>query len=160
MKLLHLAIVPLIALAVAATARGDNRWDYPAGRSGVNQVAAGRAGQLRVFDCQTPDSVETVILWYAERLGLAENNTLAVAASQGFDKLPKHKDTKFNTGFGHDTGDRSDHTQLIAHIAPAHAHVTLLHRPDLKRPSSITISIAETPTGASIHVIQPMQNGQ
>lgn len=153
MRLARLAFVTLFSFGMAATTYGEDTWDYPSGRNGVNQVAAGRAGQLRVFDCQTTDSVETVVLWYAKRLGLKDDHRLSVSASKGFDKL--ENDTDFNYGFGHDTDNRRDHTQMMAHVTPSHAHVTFLHRPDFKRPSSVTISIAESPNGTSVHVIQP-----
>ena len=149
---MRLVSLPLLLLGIAATTQAADLWDYPAGRRGVNQVSAGNAGQLRVFNCRTIDSVETVFLWYAKRLGLKDDHRLSVTASKGFSTL--ENSAHFDYGFGHDTKDKRDHSQMMAHVARNDTHVTFLHRPDFKRPSSITISIAQTCKGTSVHVIQ------
>lgn len=153
MRLLTFSIVFANALAIAVKTQGDDTWDYPSGRHGVNNVSAGRAGEIRVFECETTDSVESVVLWYAKRLGASDDDRLSASAIKGFGALKKGR--IFSYGFGYDTDNRKDHTQLIAHVTPAHAHVTFVHLPDFTQSSSVTISIAETPTGTSVQVIQP-----
>ena len=148
------ALVAALTAACFTPAIAGDEWDYPnAGRRGVNHVSAGRAGQLRVFDCETTDRAEDVVAWYGMRLGMPSDHGLLVAASEGFAQL--ENDLHVTHGFGHDTDKRKDHTQLVAHITKRHAHVTFVHRPDLNTRMAITISISQTPTGASVHVIQP-----
>lgn len=154
MRVPRIVLVAVAILGMTVVAEADDKWDYPAGRHGVNQVSAGKAGHLRVFDCETTESVETVILWYAKRLGLDDKHSLLAAASKGFDQL--EKDTHYQYGWGHDTDDRRDNTFMSVHIRRGgHAHVSFLHRPDYQLPSVVSISIAKTPAGTSVHVIQP-----
>lgn len=145
----------ILVLGGTRLCESNDDWDYPnAGRTGVNEVSAGRAGQFRVFDCETTDGVEEVVLWYVDRMGIDADHRLVTAASEGFSKLDG--DLNLIAGFGHDTDERQDNTQIIAHISTTHAHVTLLHRPVLNQNADVTISISQIPRGTSIHIIQPL----
>jgi len=130
----------------------SDQWDYPAGRSNVSQVNAGKAGHLRVYDCKTSDTVEQVVLWYAERLGLPVEIGLFAVAKYGFDSL--QADTLFQDDYGSGTDNRKGHTQMVAHLSDGHAHVSFLHRPDIEHSAVVTISIAKFADRTSIHVVQ------
>ena len=148
-------IVSLMVQVTLFAAEGEDAWDYPSGRKkNVGEVAAGRAGELRVFDCETTDSVETVITWYAKKLGLKADHSLMKTAAEGFQKLANPENLSFQ--IYEDTDKTRHHTQLTAQITPEYAHVTIVHRPDFERPDNLIISIAETPSGASIHLIQTL----
>lgn len=153
MKLTHLFLPCAIFLFVDRAVAQENPWAYPAGRSGTNFVSAGRAGELRVYECETKDSIEKVVLWYGKRLRLAENHSLMAAASKGFGNNANHE---LSLGSGYDTGQRRDYTQVLAHLRKGGPHISLWHRPDFRQPDTITISIAKGSAATSIHVIEPL----
>lgn len=153
MRIADRTLVAILIATCGGVVFADDHWDYPnAGRRGVNEVSAGRGGQLRVFDCETTDPVEEVVLLYAKRMGMKSDHRLVIAASKGFSQL--ENDLHVDYGFGHDTDKKKDHTQVVANVTSHHAHVTFLHRPDLQRRVYTALSISQTPAGASVHVIQ------
>lgn len=79
-------------------------------------------------------------------------------AEKGFSTLANP--TIIQTGSGHDTDQRKDHTSMVARLAPMYAHVTFLHRPSFDGKQDLTISIASLPDGqTSVVVISPI-NGE
>jgi hypothetical protein len=85
-------------------------------------------------------------------MGMKSDHSLVIAASKGFSQL--EHDLHVDYGFGHDTDKKKDHTQIVAHVTSRYTHVTFLHRPDLERRVDTTLSISQTPAGASVHVIE------
>lgn len=154
----RVGVLVLAAISVSPLlAEEIGRWDYPAGRAGVAQVSAGKGGQLRVYDCETSDSIEQVVIWYFSSLGLDEEHRLLQAARDGFETLSA--DTHFQHGFGFDTQQRKDDTQMVAHLAEGQAHVSFLHRPDVQQAGVVLISIAEIAGRTSVHVVELPSDG-
>ena len=88
----------------------DSDWDYRSESGSVSDSHAGRAGLFRSYDFVTTDSIELVVLWYAQRFGFPDDHSLVTAAETGFDELSGA--LKVTSGYGHDTEKRNDHTVM------------------------------------------------
>lgn len=145
----------LLLVSHSASRSEDSPWDYSnMGRFGVSEMRAGRAGEFRTYHHTSNDAVEKVVIWYAKRLGLTEDDRLVVAARNGFANL--ENDRIINAGSGHDTDECKDHTAIVALLSRKHAHITFLHRQSFDGKQDITISITSTADGqTSIVVIEP-----
>lgn len=146
-SVLTLSLLPLSATVHAA----DSDWDYRTDSGSVSESHAGNAGLFRSYNFVTTDSIEKVVLWYAERFGLPEDHSLVAAARSGFGKLSAPLDV--TTGYGHDTDKRKDHTTIVGSITSEHAHITFLHRPDFSGRSDVSISLSSVAEGTSIIVV-------
>ena len=153
MKPISLVFACAIALFVDHLVAQDNRWDYPLPNAPteIHEVSAGRAGNLRVFVCRTTDSVEKVVLWYAKRLHVGDDQNLVRAASQGFKKAEQDS-IQFSTV--NDTNERRDYTYFSADFVKSEPHISIWHRPDFNQSATVTISISKISTGTSIHIIK------
>ncbi len=152
------SVAPLLLLMASfALCSGEEPgWDYPkSGPNGTSLERAGNAGKFRTYYCTSDDSAEKVVLWYAKRLGLPKDHSLVTTAEKGFSNLENQ--TIIKSGYGHDTDDRKDHTTMVALLAPAHVHITFLHRPGFDGNQDVTISISSSPDGkTSMVVIRPV----
>ena len=88
LSLIFACALPNIANSDEAPQSFSQRWSYPKNSTGGEGESTGTASFSRSTR-RTTDDVEKVVLWYAERVGLAQDHTLVVNATAGFSKLKK-----------------------------------------------------------------------
>jgi hypothetical protein len=155
-----LLVVSILALAVVSITEAfaeenidefSSRWDYPSNSAGGVGESKGIVSFSR-SSRRTTDSIEKVVLWYADRLGLAKDHSLVENAKAGFSKLESRLEIR--SGIGHDTESRQDHLSILGTITREHAHVTMIYQPNPAEKTDVIISITQTPNGTNIHVFR------
>lgn len=132
-----------------------NDWQYPsAGQSSGGTSSAGKAGDFRKFTGITSDSIEDVVLWYGEKVGISNSDSLLEAAESGFANA---KTVRFvNSVHLHDTTD-SHTAALVSGMYSSDAAHFMFHYVDgFPAANTLTISLTKIPTGASISIIHPI----
>jgi hypothetical protein len=153
-----LMISALLTVSPSANDRSDDfirRWAYPSNSAG----GVGKFSSTVVFSRsarRTTDSVEKVVLWYSERVGLTGDHSLVEAAKNGFSDLESR--LNIHSSYGHDTKEKRDHLSILGTITAKHAHVTMIYQPNLAKKTDVVISITQTPDGTNIHVLRQEPN--
>ena len=129
----------------------SQRWVYPNNSAGGDGESTGKVSYSRSTR-RTTDNVENVVLWYAERVGLAKDHALVLSANTGFAKLRKRLDIRTNIGQG--TEETPTNLAILGTITSDHAHVTMIYQSSLEEKTDVIISITQTPDGANIHVLR------
>ena len=162
---LVVSILVLAFVSVAAAFADENgdefsrRWDYPSNSAGGAGESKGIVSFSR-SSRRTTDSIEKVVLWYADRVGLAKDHALVKNAKAGFSKLESRLDIR--SGIGHDTDNSQDHLSILGTITREHAHVTMIYQTNPAEKTDVIISVTQTPSGTNIHVFRqnPHQRNQ
>jgi hypothetical protein len=145
---------PLILIAAVSVSQASGAdWDYPTGGpTSISESSLGKAGKFRTYQILTKDKSEKVTLWYAEQLGLGEDNGLVKAAEAGFDQLETH--STFDYVVGRDTNKEKWGALILASVSAKHASVQIFVRPENDPSYDVTISIHQTSMGTLVTVIQ------
>lgn len=142
----------LIVAAVSAPRPKADMWDYPAGGpSSTAQRSLATTGNFRSFATVTKDPPEKVVLWYAKRLGLGDNDGLVKAAEAGFGKL--ETPLEGHDGVAHDTDAEKWGALIEYSLSADSAHVHILVRPENDAAKDVAISINQSTKGTAISVI-------
>lgn len=153
MKLASLLV--LIAAVMVSQAFGAD-WEYPpGGPTGTSEHTLGKTGKFHTYHTVTKDSPEKVILWYAQKLNLKNDDELVKMAQAGFGKLEGVEQLGPN-GMGRDFPTDKWGALYSATLSPKHANVHIFVRPENDSINDLTISITQTPTGTAISVIQSL----
>jgi hypothetical protein len=143
----------LSVAAISATPSNSDTWDYPAGgQVSSEQHSLGKAGEFHSYSTVTKDSPEKVILWYAKRLGLSENNSVVIAAEAGFGKLKVPHEGRI--GIVRDTDAEKWGALFNYNLSADYVHANLFVRPENDAENDLAISIHQSPQGTTISVIQ------
>lgn len=130
-------------------------WDYPhrsnggIGESSDGLLAFGRSSR------HTLDPVEKVILWYADRLEVPNNDSLRKHAKEGGKNLDRKIGVRSN--YSNNTDTKKNNLQILGTLTQTYAHVTFLYQPNRKKKTDVVISITKVPDGTDVQVIQQLK---
>ncbi len=141
------------ALMVSQVAGAE--WVFPEdGPSSSGHSSLGKTGRFQGYCTVTNHSPEEVFLWYAKKLELGENHDLVKKAQAGFGSSEKLNLLSYS--IGRDTDSEKWGAIIRGSLSPKVAHIHIFVRPKNQSKNDVTISIAKTPAGTAISVIQSL----
>ena len=150
---MKVASLLILIAAVSVSQASGAEWEYPAGGpTGSGEHSVGKAGNFHSYQTLTKDSPEKVVLWYAKRFGLKDDNGLVEHAKSGFGNLETMNKVTYTVV--RDTDQEKWGALFFATLSPDYANVHIFVRPENKAENDLTISITQIPTGTAISVIQ------